>query len=518
MLALHLLDLGLAHEAKELLERALEAGPSGELRAEILLGLGNMSWYERDFERGYDWLIEALASASDPLLVARIHNQAAWLSEPVDLGRAIAHEDAVLELLEPGTGPYSYALMYRAYLRLVDGQGADQGAIDRGIQMESLTDKYDISPVPIVWPMFMDAFDFARERLVRAVAEAVALGDEASVQTFLGHLAAIECWTGNWTAADEYASRAIELTERIASPAYLGSALFARGYVDAHMGRIDEALEAGRRIVDVLAAEHEPQLAFGHWLLGFVALTVQDLVEADRQFGLAAEVIDGMGQREPVRCRFHPDQAEAAIGVGDLDRADGLLARLDERGRAFPRPWILATTARCRGLLLSARGDQDAALAAMHLALRHHDNIEMPFERARTLLAMGQVLRRRREKRGARSAFEEALAEFERLGARVWAERTTAELARIPVRQSSLALSPTEEEIAHLAAHGLTNKQIADRAFVSPKTVEANIARIYGKLGIRTRAELGRAMADLERPAETSGITRLLHGELSLAF
>ena len=318
-----------------------------------------------------------------------------------------------LRLLEPAPGPYAYALLQRAYLRLIDGQGADQAAIDLGMRLGSGEQREDASPVPIAWPMFMDDFTLARERYVAAAAEAASLGDEASQQTFLGHLAAIECWTGNWTKADEYATRAMDLTERIASPAYLGSALFARGYVDAHLGRIDAASAAGQQILDVFGAGPEPQLVFGRWLLGFSALSVQDLVEADRQLGLAAEIVDRMGQREPVRCRFHPDHLEAVIGLGDLDRADDLIARLDERSRTFPRPWILATTARCRGLLLSARGDQDGALASLRTALRHHDDLEMPFERARTLLALGQVLRRRREKREARSVLEEALAEFE---------------------------------------------------------------------------------------------------------
>jgi DNA-binding CsgD family transcriptional regulator len=351
--------------------------------------------------------------------------------------------------------------------------------------------------------MFVDDFGLARERLVAAVADAWTLGDEASVQTFLGNLATIECWTGNMEMADQYAARAIELTERIASPAYLGSALFARGYVDAHLGRVDEANDAGRRILELFAAKAEPQLVFGHWLLGLVALFVQDLTETDRQLTHADAIVNGMGQREPVRWRFHPDHLEAVIGLGDLDRAGDLIARLDDRSRAFPRPWLLATTARCRGLLLAARTDLDGALASLRIALQHHDDLEMPFERARTLLALGQVLRRRREKREARSVLEETLAEFERLGARTWAGRTRAELARIPVHQSASALSATEAEIARLAASGLTNRQIADRAFVSPKTVEANIGRIYGKLGIRTRAELGRAMADLERATET---------------
>lgn len=498
-LAHHLIDVGQTGEAKTLLEVTLEFDLAGDLLAEVLLRLGEMSWYERDFTGGYSHLMEALRHAKAPMLVGRIHNQAAWLSEPIDLARAIRHEEAVLELLEPGPGPYAFALMYGSYLRLINGEGADQKAIDRGMRMGVSESRDDASPVPLVWPMFMDDFTEARKRFVAAVEEATASGEETNLQTFLGHLAAIECWTGHWTLADEYASRAIDLSERIASSTYLGSALFARGYVDAHLGRVDEARAAGEGILALFTGAKEPQLVFGHWLLGLVALTVQDYDDADREFGLAAELVDEMGQVEPVRTRFHPDQAEAAIAVGDLGRAENLIARLDERARAFPRPWILATTARCRAMLLATRGDLDAALQSARTALRHHDDLDMPFERARTLLVAGQLLRRRREKREARAVLIEARTEFERLGAVIWLERANAELARVPVRQAPAALSATEAEIARLAASGLTNRQIAERAFVSPKTVEANISRIYRKLHISSRAELGRAVAKMER-------------------
>ena len=503
VLARHLIDVGQTLEATKLLEGALEFDLTGDLRAEVLFRLGEMSWYERDFDGGYARLVEALRLARDRTLVARIHNQAAWISEPIDLARAIRHEDAVLELLEPGRGPYAYALMYRAYLRLINGEGADRAAVERGTRMGPPEDRDDASPVPMVWAMFMDDFNAARARLEAAVAESAASGEETSLQTFLGHLAAIECWTGNWARADVCAARAVELTERISSSAYLGSALFARGYVDAHLGRIEEARAAGQSIVALFDSHAEGQLVLGHWLLGFAALVVQDHAAADRELGLAAQILERLGQCEPVRFRFHPDQAEVAIGLGDFDRAEALIARLDERGRAFPRPWILATTARARGLLASGRGDLDAALADMHVAMGHHGDLDMPFERARTMLAMGQVLRRRREKSAARSMLTDALVEFERLGAPHWAQRAVAELARVPVRRSSPTLSATEQEIARLAASGLTNRQIAERAFVSVKTVEANIARIYRKLDIRSRAELGRAMADQEPKVET---------------
>jgi DNA-binding CsgD family transcriptional regulator len=119
----------------------------------------------------------------------------------------------------------------------------------------------------------------------------------------------------------------------------------------------------------------------------------------------------------------------------------------------------------------------------------------MPFERARTIFALGQIRRRRREKRLAREALNEALTTFESLQAPVWADRARTELARIPLRRAAAGLTPTEETIARLAAEGLTNREIADRAFLSPKTVEVNLTHIYRKLGVRSRAVLASRLA-----------------------
>ena len=119
-------------------------------------------------------------------------------------------------------------------------------------------------------------------------------------------------------------------------------------------------------------------------------------------------------------------------------------------------------------------------------------------EGARHLLLAGQLHRRRKEKLKARAALEKALAGFEAVGAAGWAERTRAELARVNIRPAAPTdLTASEQRVAELAARGLTTRQIAEAAFVSPKTVEANLTRIYRKLGIRSRAELGQRWAEL---------------------
>ncbi len=151
--------------------------------------------------------------------------------------------------------------------------------------------------------------------------------------------------------------------------------------------------------------------------------------------------------------------------------------------------------ARSRALVAAARGELDRALSAIEAALAEHERLEMPFERARTLLTVGRLQRRRKRRKAARESLERSLDIFETLGAPLWADKARAELERTHLREAPHELTPTEEQVARVAASGLTNREIAERLFLSPKTVEANLARVYRKLGIRSRAELGAAMA-----------------------
>jgi DNA-binding CsgD family transcriptional regulator len=107
------------------------------------------------------------------------------------------------------------------------------------------------------------------------------------------------------------------------------------------------------------------------------------------------------------------------------------------------------------------------------------------------------VNRRAKRKHAARLAFHRALELFEQVGAPLWTERAEVELSRTGVRAAGPAgLSPTERRIADLVAEGRTNREVADGLFVSVKTVEANLSRVYHKLGVRSRTELTRRIAD----------------------
>jgi DNA-binding NarL/FixJ family response regulator len=119
--------------------------------------------------------------------------------------------------------------------------------------------------------------------------------------------------------------------------------------------------------------------------------------------------------------------------------------------------------------------------------------LPLPFVRARTRLALASALRRARSKRRARQLLEQAVADFEDLGAWSFAARARGETARISGRApAGGVLTVTEQRVAELVAEGRSNREVAQALVVTPRTVEAHLTRIYAKLGLRSRAELAR--------------------------
>jgi DNA-binding NarL/FixJ family response regulator len=188
------------------------------------------------------------------------------------------------------------------------------------------------------------------------------------------------------------------------------------------------------------------------------------------------------------------------VALGELEQARAALEAYEESARQAGSAWALAGAERCRGLVLAAEGDRDAAFAAFERSLEA-TAVQFRFERGRTLLCLGVVRRQAQERKAAREALEQALSIFEELGARLWAEKARAELARISGRRSSDdELTETELRVAELAAQGRSNKEIAAELFMGLSTVEAHLSRVYRKLGIRSRTALaGRLVDELAR-------------------
>jgi DNA-binding NarL/FixJ family response regulator len=134
--------------------------------------------------------------------------------------------------------------------------------------------------------------------------------------------------------------------------------------------------------------------------------------------------------------------------------------------------------------------------------------MDLPFDRGRSLTALGVARRRARELRAARTTLEAAAAALDGIGSAGWAEQARLELARLGGRRRTEVLTATEQQVAQLVCDGLANKQIAQRLVVSTSTVEAHLTRIYRKLGVGSRTELARILAE-----QSVGLTPIPDGD-----
>jgi DNA-binding CsgD family transcriptional regulator len=193
------------------------------------------------------------------------------------------------------------------------------------------------------------------------------------------------------------------------------------------------------------------------------------------------------------------DLVEAAVRTGRQPEAAVHVAAMREARIAgtSPRLALLATASAA----LTVPAAEAGPLFEQALGLPDVDR--WPFELARVELAYGEHLRRIRATGDARSHLNAALATFRALGARPWADRAASELRATRLAVSSpeghetTVLTAQEHQIAGLAAAGLTNKQIGQRLYLSPRTVSAHLYRVFPKLGISTRAALRDALATL---------------------
>ncbi|MGN6799850.1 MAG: LuxR C-terminal-related transcriptional regulator, partial [Gaiellaceae bacterium] len=175
---------------------------------------------------------------------------------------------------------------------------------------------------------------------------------------------------------------------------------------------------------------------------------------------------------------------------GKTADAKHLIASLERRGREQPVLRRRLWAGRGAALRLAGEGDVADALAVLEALLTEHHLEAAPVARARTLLLKGKLERRVRHKAAARTTLARAGALFDELGAAAWSAKVNAEMSRLGLRRARDELSDTEQRVAALAAAGKTNREIAADLFISRRTVEANVARVYRKLGVNSRAAL----------------------------
>jgi len=302
---------------------------------------------------------------------------------------------------------------------------------------------------------------------------------------------------GDWDAADREAREAYRLAEEIGQRGSLPMALVIRVWVAAGRGDEEDARRAAERGLELAEQAGLGSMAmFMRAALGLLELGLGRIDRAIAELEQVERAATAQGLDEPTLIPWMPDLVEAYLQDGRTDDARRVAATLEGQAHRAGGDLARALAERCRGLV--AADDFAERFAA---ALELHDRVPVPFERARTMLAFGARLHRARRRIEARSHLGEALTVFEELQARPWAERTRAELeaageGRRDPEADPDELTAQELRVALAVASGAANREVAAELFLSPKTIEFHLGRVYRKLGIHSRTELAALAAE----------------------
>ena len=495
--------------AEALLDALLRDVPSGIERSDVLFELARV--HKGETPRLIELCAEALAEgrSDDARSVRILAYRSAMRLYQLDIGEGLVDARAALERAERVGDPRLLALAI-ARVGHAEGWAAEltPGLVERGAEIErglGVSLEYLESPSVSLARALTGSGEVERQRAIleELGRKAAERGDEGTRIQIIWRLSLADWYAGRLQQALDNAAAAFEATEqtldRHAHP-FVGR---IKALIETDVGDVDNARAGaveGLRISEELSDLANVFLCLG--VLGRLELALGDLEAAGdclRDFpGRALS----LGYNDPT-APFWADAIETLVALGELERARAYLEPYEVHAARTGRPWPVAAAARCRGLLAAAEGDTPAALEAFDTALAMLDGLPYPLERGRTLLCLGTVRRQAQQRKAAREALEEALAIFEELGARLWAEKARSELKRISGRRtSSDELTETEQRVAELAAEGHTNKEIAAELFMGVSTVEAHLSRIYRKLGLRSRTELAGRIASGEDGAK----------------
>lgn len=331
------------------------------------------------------------------------------------------------------------------------------------------------------------------DRLIRQCRVSSALG---VLPYALALRSALDLRTGRWQQGLANVSESIQLADETHQANTYG--VFFLGHLHAAMGARAEAerhLSRADALADTYGIGCMP--LYTGAARGLLDLGVADIDAALRHLEGVHDLQQRLGVVDPVLVQSAGDLAEALVRAGRPDDATQVVRDLLQPAAAAGSRWAGWTAARVHGL---RDGSLDAT-AHFRDALALHDQLAWPFERARTAMCFGEVLRRNRRRTEARGQLRAALDGFERLGAEPWAQRTRAELeatgghAGAHRVSSSVHLTPQELQVALAVADGATNAEVAASLFLSAKTIEYHLSKIYRKAGLSSRDQLADLIA-----------------------
>jgi DNA-binding CsgD family transcriptional regulator len=483
-------------------ERALDSSRAPSLRAAAHSFLGTLAWFDGDARVATRHLEQALeAAADDHELRGEIYAKLVRFNFTIDFDRAMTYADEAMSVLRAEQEPVflAHVLIDRFFGDALLGRPPRRELLRRGLELEEdalPTRTEPPHPIPLIWFLCMDEFDAARTRFAVEEEWYRDRGEEVWLANRQAHLALIELRAGRWELAERYVEESCTALNDVQVQGPMALVFEKRALVDAHRGRVDRARTTLLPMIEEFEGmDQRYWAALALSTLAFTEFAAGDHMAAVQALSRMRQHTDSLGVKDNVHDRSEPYHIESRLALGQIDRARDVLRDLEVRSRVLPRLWTLATLPRARALVLAAEGDVAGALLALEDVDRAVAPM-LPFEHAWTLLVKGRLLRRAKQKRAAADTLLRSMDAFERLGAPVWVDQARRESERVGLRRTAPSgLTESERRVAELVACGFKNREVAAQLFISPKTVEANLDRVYRKLGIHSRAELGAELA-----------------------
>ncbi|AZQ38432.1 LuxR family transcriptional regulator [Streptomyces cyaneochromogenes] len=454
---------------------------------------------------------QALADAGDdPQLLALVHYQLTWRALLVKGDFDEAREEAAYsaELAARAGDRYTelMALAFRAQIETLMGHPDAPATIRRALQEPQdprvACHHNGAGYSRFRWLVMSDQLPEARAAVTALLREVRRHGWVESEVHFLRGIAETELHSGHCGRALDLARESLRLA-RDTGIGEVASAVLT-SFAEAAGGEVDRALALAREAVEH-AEEDGDQMYVSRALtaLGHAQLVAGDTPAAVRSLRRVREVEQGLGITDPARGRWHGDLAEALVRSGEFAEAQDVIDVTREQALRLDRGSVLAVLDRAEALIRAARGEQDAAMAQLTSAQDRLGKLGYGLEEARAAFALAQL----RPGAPGPTSYDEAARLFRRCRALPWlrqveaaAETRPAEVAPTPAAAPDGldgldGLASMERQVAALVMEGATNREIAARLFISVKTVEATLTRVYRKLGIRSRVDIVRLAA-----------------------
>ncbi|MFC9846576.1 AAA family ATPase [Streptomyces sp. NPDC060223] len=452
---------------------------------------------------------QALADAGeDPRLLALVRYQLAWRALLMEGEMTKAREEAAwaaeLAALAGDRPTELLALGFQAQMETLMGHPGAPATIQRAMREPQdprvACDHNGAGAARFRWLIMGDQLAEARTTITALLREVRRRGMVESEVHFLRGLAETELRSGHCGRALDLARESL----RLARDTGIGEAATAMftSLAEAAGGDVDRALTLAQEAVD--RAEEDGDLIYlsrALGALGHAQLVAGDAAATVRSLRRVRELEEGLGVVDPARGRWHGDLAEALVRIGEPDEAQDVIDATRKQALRLSRESVLAVLDRAEALVRAARGEQGVATRQLTAAQDRLGKLGYGLEEARAAYALAGL----RTPRPGPTSYDEATRLFRRCRALPWLRQVESASAALPAASplasadpDSLAaaaldsLAATERQVAALVMEGATNREIAARLFISVKTVEATLTRVYRKLGIRSRVDIVR--------------------------